>query len=336
MSQIIDLTGSSPAVSTRQTRSSTRRQLSTASPSPSPNDDSPELPQRPPHIPDTSTSKPFIEALPSTLALALPRLPVLRGQRDPATTKRKWLSSHTVPLPQDVARTLASDEEPNSFPLNPVDATLVFAQAQAGTAVCISPDGVLLTCAHCVAESAAELNETPLHILLSSTGALISARVVAWDPTRDLALLLIVGAELPHRPFPYVRIAPSSPKFNTRLLCVGHPGSEDLEAERRGVATGYDTLVLSEGTFRGLATGQDPQDNSEIGALKHSCWTYWGHSGAGLFERRTGVLMGVHSSWDDETGTRRGVPLEAVVEFLQEFAAKRNDGMGEDWRWYVR
>jgi len=77
-------------------------------------------------------------------------------------------------------------------------------------------------------------------------------------------------------------------------------------------------LHISSGKYRGLSPGQDPQDNSEIGALMHDCWTYWGHSGAPLVERRTGGLVGLHSSWDEETGMRRGVAWEAVQAFLEE------------------
>jgi hypothetical protein len=29
------------------------------------------------------------------------------------------------------------------------------------------------------------------------------------------------------------------------------------------------------------------------------------------------MLVGVHSSWDDETGMRRGVGIEAIREFLR-------------------
>ncbi|KAM0431020.1 hypothetical protein ACHAPT_005657 [Fusarium lateritium] len=271
----------------------------------------------------TSPDKPPIEWLSSTLPHSTR---VLRNQRDPVEVKRTWLSSHTVPLPHGTT----------IHHYSPVDATYIFAQEQAGTAVCVSPDGILLTCSHCVAESASELTQNPIHLLLSSKGAMVSARVMAWDPTRDLALLMIVAAEPPHRPFPYARLAASPPKTNTRLFCVGHPGSEDLEAERRGVPTEYDALVLSEGTFRGLASGQDPQDNSEMGSLKHTCWTYWGHSGAGLFDRKTGMLVGVHSSWDEDTGMRRGVPFEALLAFLEEFDGRGGQGMGEGWQWYVR
>ncbi|KAH7241000.1 trypsin-like cysteine/serine peptidase domain-containing protein [Fusarium redolens] len=318
MPDIIDLTASSPPM-TRQTRSSTQALSSTSAPS------------RKEQTIDGSSHKPKIETLSSRLSFS--RLSISEEHHDALILKRNWLTSHTVPLPQDVLRSLVLS--PKTYH-SPVDATFVFAQSEAGTAVCISPDGVLLTCAHCVAEEPSELTANPSCVLVSSNGKVVSTTVVAWDPIRDLALLLIDKAELHHRPFPYAYIASSPPKFNSKLLCIGHPGSEDLEAERSGVKTEYDTLVLSEGTFCGLDKDQDPQDNSEIGALKHSCWTYWGHSGAGLFDRKTGALVGVHSSWDDETGMRRGVPLEAVVEFVEEVEASKREDFTEEWQWYMR
>jgi len=51
-------------------------------------------------------------------------------------------------------------------------------------------------------------------------------------------------------------------------------------------------LHISTGLSRGYASGQDAQDNLEIGALTHDCWTYWGHSGAPLVETSTGCLVG--------------------------------------------
>lgn len=83
-----------------------------------------------------------------------------------------------------------------------------------------------------------------------------------------------------------------------------------------GVETGYDVLHVSGGNFRGYAAGHDLQDSSEIGALKHDCWTCWGHSGGPLVDQRTERLVGLRSSWGEEPGRRRGVPLEAVKEFL--------------------
>ncbi|GKT95909.1 AT hook domain-containing protein [Colletotrichum tofieldiae] len=38
--------------------------------------------------------------------------------------------------------------------------------------------------------------------------------------------------------------------LQTRLICIGHPGSEDLEAADPGTKTDYGVLHLSIGTFR--------------------------------------------------------------------------------------
>lgn len=216
-----------------------------------------------------------------------------------------------------------------------VDATLVFAQQAAGTAVCISSNGLLLTCSHCVAESAEELEGelsgnggNVLRWLLFSSGRVVAAELVpgTWDQTRDLALLRILRAQAPPQSpdtgietfqYPCVPIAADPPKISERLLCVGHPSSEDLEASEAGRQTGYDVLHTSRGRFRGCNPGQDLQNNSEIGALKHDCWTYWGHSGAPLVVEKNGRLVGLHSSWDDETAMRRGVPLQAIESFLR-------------------
>lgn len=212
-------------------------------------------------------------------------------------------------------------------------ATLVFAQEEAGTAVCISPRGLLLTCSHCMAESPEEMSTTRGKWLLFASGQTVYAECVAWDPRRDLALLQVTEAQLElqalppwdntvtasHSSFPFVPIAEVPPRLCAALICIGHPGSEDLEASIPGVKTGYDVLHVSAGLFRGYDPDQDMQDNSEIGALKHDCWTYWGHSGAPLVKQATGRLIGLHSSWDDKTGMRRGVPLNAIQQFLEEY-----------------
>jgi hypothetical protein len=238
--------------------------------------------------------------------------------------KEQWLRKHRITIPgnRSNANKLVSATE----------ATLVFAQEEAGTAVCISSQGFLLTCSHCIAETAEELDNSKSHWLLFASGRVVETKCVAWDPKRDLALLQIVSTQPesfssdPAQPqittrvghFPSMAIAVSPPRMDTALACVGHPGSEDLENSVPGVRTNYDVLHVSVGNFRGYADGQDLQDNSEIGALQHDCWTYWGHSGAPLTQLTDGRLVGLHSSWDDETGMRRGVALEAIQEFMQQ------------------
>ncbi|TRX90910.1 hypothetical protein FHL15_008115 [Xylaria flabelliformis] len=226
--------------------------------------------------------------------------------------KQAWLRQYSLEVPSLFTR--------HAGVLN---ATLVFAQEEAGTAVCIAPNGMLLTCSHCVAGNADELNESRNHWLLFRSGIAVKAVCVAWDERRDLALLHVnavqqAGEDGGLSRFPFVSMSPTAPVLDSRLVCVGHPGSEDLEASQPGIKTNYDVLHVSTGRYRGRADDQDPQDNSEIGALMHDCWTYWGHSGAPLLDFKTGKLIGLHSSWDDETGMRRGIPLEAILEFLYE------------------
>ncbi|KAF7190441.1 hypothetical protein HII31_08155 [Pseudocercospora fuligena] len=233
--------------------------------------------------------------------------------------KQRKLQDPSAQVP-DFIRQSTPSAVPQSLLTQAVISTFVFAGESAGTAVCISPGGLLLTCSHCVGESRAGLKAKGRSWLISANGQPVQAKCVVWDPKRDIALLQIVAASslFTRDGFPFARISTSPPKRNARLLCVGHPGSEDFEAATSGVPTGYDVLHISEGRFRGLAPDQDVQDNSDIGALQHDCWTYWGHSGAPLIEKATGKLMGLHSSWDDETGMRRGIALQAIQEFLAE------------------
>ena len=163
---------------------------------------------------------------------------------------------------------------------------MVFAQEEAGTAVCISDDGLLLTRSHCVAETAQDLETSRFHRLLFKSGRAVRAKCVVWDPLRDLALLQVVDAQdgdTELQPpevisFPLVHVGDASPVKNAVMICIGHPGSEDLEASQPGILPNYDVLHVSTGRFRGYAE-QGLQDNSKIGALRHDRWTYWGHSG---------------------------------------------------------
>jgi len=236
--------------------------------------------------------------------------------------KQSWLKTNDLLIPKGFERHSRI-----------VDATLVFAQEEGGTAVCITSGGLLLTCSHCVAETPEELDSSKPHWLLFKSGGVVKATCVAWDSRRDLALLNVVAAQMDGSAclgenddilFPFIPISAVQPTKNSRLACIGHPGSEDLEASEPGIQTNYDVLHVSAGRFRGYAQ-QDLQDNSEIGALMHDCWTYWGHSGAPLVDWNSGNLVGLHSSWDDETGMRRGIPLEAIISFLENNGAMYSD-----------
>jgi S1-C subfamily serine protease len=236
-----------------------------------------------------------------------------------------------LPSPSQISDFISNlpQESTSTALANAARSTLVFAQHEAGTAVCIAASGLLLTCSHCVADSQEEYAEGNPHWLIFSSGQVVQAKCVAWDARRDLALLQIVAAEdlgnSSSPSFPFAIIAPTPPAApktkKTPLICIGHPGSEDLEAVASSspVPSNYDVLHVSYGHYRGMARGQDVHDNSEIGALKHDCWTYWGHSGAPLITAESGEVIGLHSSWDDQTGMRRGIGWEALDGFLREW-----------------
>ncbi|MCJ1245487.1 hypothetical protein MMC30_002691 [Trapelia coarctata] len=205
-------------------------------------------------------------------------------------------------------------------------ATLIFAQHEAGTAVCIDPAGWLLTCSHCFGDTEEEYLASKHKWLLFYTGLAVQVECRVWDPRRDLALLKIIavesgtGAEKDDGEVPIfksVALFSREPLPRTPVACIGQPGSDDLESTTKR-KTKYNLVEVSYGMFRGMAPGADPQDNSEIGSLMHDAWTYWGHSGAPLVWDGDGTLVALHSSWDEETGMRRGIPLVAIKEFLRE------------------
>lgn len=207
--------------------------------------------------------------------------------------------------------------------LNSMKSTLIFAQYEAGTAICIDPTGWILTCSHCFGDTEDEYRKNPRRWLLYYTGLALEVECRVWDHKRDLALLKVTTIEvdddnsennIPH--FSFVNLAAQLPDAKTQIICIGQPGSDDLESLNNR-KTKYKLIEVSEGLYQGMISEKDPQDNEEIGTLKHDAWTYWGHSGAPLLRSDDGLLIGLHSSWDDQTAMRHGIPVVAIREFLE-------------------
>jgi len=192
----------------------------------------------------------------------------------------------------------------------------------------VGPAGWVLTCAHCFGDNEEEYRAAnKRRWLLFYTGIAVQAECRVWNPKCDLALLKIValesdvGKEGDVPSISFVHLATDAPAAKTPIICVGQPGRDDLESDttRR---TKYNLVEVSEGRIRGMVKGADPHDNSEIGSLMHDAWTYWGHSGAPFLRERDGALVGLHSSWDEETGVRHGVPLVAIKAFLKDLGMR--------------
>lgn len=95
------------------------------------------------------------------------------------------------------------------------------------------------------------------------------------------------------------------------LVCIGNPSSIDLEAvsstkKIRNIEFSPRTWHTSVGRVESRHEGQ---------LMTHSCWTYWGHSGAPLFNRE-GRIVGLHCAWDDTSGVRQAQGLDTLIATL--------------------
>lgn len=258
------------------------------------------IPASPPREPITILDKPNLRG---------PNLQLLRKKQRRLRERIPQIEKYARDRGLPAAKALAS--------------TLIFAHYEAGTAVCVDAQGWILTCAHCFGETVEEWKAERRKWLLFYTGVAVEVECREWDARRDLALAKIVCVERINQSIPLG----SSPIFSfvflalsqipgSPIFCIGQPGADDLESDTPCKTT-YDLFEISEGSLCGLVPGRDPQDNSEIGSLKHNAWTYWGHSGAPLLSM-SGALVGLHSSWDDKTAMRHGIPLVAIRSFLEE------------------
>ena len=101
---------------------------------------------------------------------------------------------------------------------------------------------------------------------------------------------------------------------------VGNPCDFDLEDGGAYGATDFEPPVFH--TSVGRTGRYDLEfEKKGIGALSHSAWTYWGHSGAPLL-CADGGLAGLHSTWDEERTlrecNRHAVGGPDLRDFLQQ------------------
>ena len=144
-------------------------------------------------------------------------------------------------------------------------------------------------------------------------------------------------------PPPASSISSSPVELGSRLFCIGNPSNVDLESLGGGSSEfepptwhvsvgeclGYvnpevQALVDAQLTRGRAATrgekamlnNPQPVDSARGGYLQHSCWTYWGHSGAPIFNEQ-GNVVGLHCAWDDTTGMRHGQKLAHLQQAIQ-------------------
>jgi hypothetical protein len=205
-----------------------------------------------------------------------------------------------------------------------LDSFIIFAQYEAGSGICVNEKGYIITCGHCISHHKNGVGKYKL--ILFTSGLLCRTECVKWDYKKDLALLKIVGIASDSSSsfipppssicFPSIKLDIESPKIGIDIICFGQAGRDDLESET-DKKTNYPLISISVGCYRGLVDdGKNVHDNSDIGQLKHDAWTYWGYSGAPLISMVSGNLIGIHSSWDDDTCMRHGIALPCIREFI--------------------
>jgi hypothetical protein len=218
------------------------------------------------------------------------------------------------------------------------DAVVHFVQSGSGTGVHVG-GGLILTCAHVVDDGVSDEDNSvcvdrvgiqKVVTFPSGRTFLTACREVLEDDESgsDVAVVEIV-AEIPigsaTRPASAVTTLPEAEVSLTgaadadKVFTVGNPSSIDLESDCSGGDSA--TVEFHPPTWH-TSTGAVVSSSNKDGFLEHTAWTYWGHSGAPIFDAR-GHVVSLHCAWDDSTGMRWGQRWENLREVLQKARAPR-------------
>ena len=197
-----------------------------------------------------------------------------------------------------------------------------------GSAVCINEKGYILTCAHAAPPYEGENENNIDSFYIFPSGEIIKALTVDKDEKLDLALLKITeiykNNELikikQTKKFPYCEIKkPENGENETKgknVICIGNP-CFTMNDDGNYKLNEYKPFWISFGKIKGYMKEQI-YCTKDLGPLIHNCWTYWGHSGAPIFNF-DGELVGMHNSWNEKNGDRHGNSLLGINKFLEKF-----------------
>ena len=191
-----------------------------------------------------------------------------------------------------------------------------------GSGVYLGRD-TFLTCAHCLEGDCDEVEEGEtappllgrLVDVVDSNGSIFVAECVAVDAVKDVAVLSGRGSD-----FEGVESVRVTAPLEKESVCVcGNPYDWDLEREKGAAPrnNGFKPFHCSFGRVEKRGVKMEG-----LGGMIHSCWTYWGHSGApvaaSIREGGEGMLcVGIHNSWNDLTSDRHGVDGKVIAKFLR-------------------
>ena len=198
-----------------------------------------------------------------------------------------------------------------------------------GTAVCISDKGYILTCSHAVPPYEDDKTKECLYIFLN--GEIVKTITLEKDGQLDLALLKITEVlinekfvkieKIFEKKFIYSKIKSAqnqkNEKIGTKVFCIGNPCFEMYDDEGKLKKNNYKPFCISFGKIKGYSRDGIYCKN-DLGPLIHDCWTYWGHSGAPIFNYN-GEIVGMHNSWNEKNANRHGNSLLGINKFVSKF-----------------
>ena len=167
-----------------------------------------------------------------------------------------------------------------------------------GTGVVISGRGHILTAHHVVHGS----NTSRVTVTMSD-GTRAVADIVAFSRHRDLALLQLTDRS---RVYTSATLTAGQARSGDTVVVVGHPDKSSGRGD-------WHASIGSVLTARGGARD----------SMRHDAWTFWGHSGAPIFDE-TGRLIGIHRAWSPDSGERVGISAAQILGFLADVEAGRD------------
>lgn len=198
-----------------------------------------------------------------------------------------------------------------------------------GAAVCINNNGYILTCSHAAPPFENEKSKESIYIF--PNGDLVKTLTLEKDEKLDLALLKIIEIyendnfikieKMPEKKFIYSKIKISSreenEKIGEKVFCIGNPCFTMYDDYGKLEKNNYQPFWITFGKIKGYI-GNGIYCKKELGPLIHNCWTYWGHSGAPIFNNN-GEIVGMHNSWNDKNLDRHGNSLLGITKFISKF-----------------
>ena len=227
---------------------------------------------------------------------------------------RFWSANGNVTLPSDFQRHRQTLESQCLM------SVCHLIQKESGTAVHIG-NGQILTCAHCIAVDDVDqpdANKIGLtKYVIFANKEIVVCQVVNINEAShvDLALLQIVdhcNPDLKQEEFintlGVVKFSDTAAEDGICIFTIGAPWRYDIESKQK-YKTDFNPKIFHP-SFGYLI-------KAKTRSFTHCCWTYWGHSGAPIFDLQ-GHFIGMHESVDFRTAVRSAISVTAIHEFLEQ------------------